>query len=241
MVGGLASAIVVATLVLLAVDGHPFGLLAAAAGAVIPFPLRGIAYLLGIPRPAGSPAEHPAGSPAERPAGSPAEHPAGSPAEHPAGSSERPAESRPRVSLGRPTWSYAHPSERGSTTGDPIAAAALATADYFAVQYGPGVEAEVKFALYARKTQQRPEQYFNPASAWKPDCQHCYLGLDQLHPAEDPNSAARARSHCRHGPHQTPNIRGPCETVREITVPATVNEITNVVVTEIIHAADAPD
>jgi hypothetical protein len=51
-VGGLVGAAVLALLVLLAVDGHPLALLAAAVGAVLPFPLRGIAYLLGIPRPA---------------------------------------------------------------------------------------------------------------------------------------------------------------------------------------------
>jgi hypothetical protein len=49
-VGGLVSAAVLALLVLLAVDGHPLALLAAAGGAVLPFPLRGIAYLLGVPR-----------------------------------------------------------------------------------------------------------------------------------------------------------------------------------------------
>lgn len=51
VVGGLVSAAVLALLVLLAVDGHPLPLLAAAVGAVLPFPLRGIAYLLGVPRP----------------------------------------------------------------------------------------------------------------------------------------------------------------------------------------------
>lgn len=48
-IGGLVGAVVLALLVLLAVDGHFVPLLAAAAGAVVPFPLRGIASLLGIP------------------------------------------------------------------------------------------------------------------------------------------------------------------------------------------------
>ncbi len=49
-VGGLVGAVVLALLVLLAVDGHPLPLLAAAVGAVLPLPLRSIAYLLGVPR-----------------------------------------------------------------------------------------------------------------------------------------------------------------------------------------------
>jgi hypothetical protein len=51
LMGGLVGAVVLALLVLLAVDGHPLPLLAAAVGALLPFPLRGVAYLLGIPRP----------------------------------------------------------------------------------------------------------------------------------------------------------------------------------------------
>jgi hypothetical protein len=50
-IGGLVGAVLLALLVLLAVDGHPLPLLAAAVGAVLPFPLRGTAYLLGVPRP----------------------------------------------------------------------------------------------------------------------------------------------------------------------------------------------
>jgi hypothetical protein len=50
-VGGLVGAALLALLVLLAVDGHPLPLLAAAVGAVLPFPLRGVAYVLGIPHP----------------------------------------------------------------------------------------------------------------------------------------------------------------------------------------------
>ena len=50
-VGGLVGAVVLALLVVLAVDGHPLPLLAAAVGALLPVPLRGIAYLLGVPRP----------------------------------------------------------------------------------------------------------------------------------------------------------------------------------------------
>jgi len=52
-VGCLVGAVVLALLALLAFDGHPLPLLAAAVGALLPFPLRGIACLLGVPRPAG--------------------------------------------------------------------------------------------------------------------------------------------------------------------------------------------
>jgi hypothetical protein len=52
VVGGLVSAAVLGLLALLAVDGHPLPLLAAAVGAVLPLPLQGMAYLLGVPRPA---------------------------------------------------------------------------------------------------------------------------------------------------------------------------------------------
>ena len=50
VVGGFAAAPVVLTLIVLAVDGHPLGVLAACVGALIPFPLRGLAYLLGVHR-----------------------------------------------------------------------------------------------------------------------------------------------------------------------------------------------
>ena len=50
-VGGLVGALVLALVALLAVDGHPLPLIAAAVGVILPLPLRSIAYLLGIPRP----------------------------------------------------------------------------------------------------------------------------------------------------------------------------------------------
>ena len=52
VVGGLISAALLVLLALLAVDGHPWALLATAVGCLVPFPLRGIAYLVGVPRPA---------------------------------------------------------------------------------------------------------------------------------------------------------------------------------------------
>jgi hypothetical protein len=51
VVGGLVGVVVLGLLVALAAGGHPLPLVAAAVGALLPFPLRGIAYLLGVPRP----------------------------------------------------------------------------------------------------------------------------------------------------------------------------------------------
>jgi len=51
VVGSLVGVVVLGLLVVLAAGGHPLPLLAAAVGALLPFPLRGIAYLLGVPRP----------------------------------------------------------------------------------------------------------------------------------------------------------------------------------------------
>jgi hypothetical protein len=52
--GILAAALVIATLVLLAADGHPEGLLAAAVCATVPVVLRGARHLLELVRPAGA-------------------------------------------------------------------------------------------------------------------------------------------------------------------------------------------
>ena len=52
--GILAAALVIATLVLLAVDGHPEGLLAAAVCATVPVMLRGARRLLDLARPTGA-------------------------------------------------------------------------------------------------------------------------------------------------------------------------------------------
>lgn len=49
-------------------------------------------------------------------------------------------------------------------TDDPVAAVARAAAGHLATQYGSGLAAEVESALYARRTEQRPEQYFDPVS-----------------------------------------------------------------------------
>ncbi len=48
--GILAAAVVLATLILLAVDGHPQGVLAAAVGATVPVMLRGARHLLELAR-----------------------------------------------------------------------------------------------------------------------------------------------------------------------------------------------
>jgi hypothetical protein len=213
--GGLASAVVLAVLVLLAVDGHPFGLLAAAVGFVIPFPLRGIAYLLGVPRPVQG---------RKQP-----------------GRSESPVQLRFQTSTDY--WRPAPPEDllapgisfnRSARTGDPIAAAAHATAGSLAVRYGPGVEAEVGSALQALSAQQRPEQYFDPATlgslvvsiarlAWT-----IYVDLRKRSPSPAPETVAReVRIQLREHGDETPT--------------AAADQITAIVVTEIIHAADIPD
>jgi hypothetical protein len=52
--GILAASLVLATLVLLAVDGHPEGVLVAAVGATVPVMLRGVRHLLELARSARS-------------------------------------------------------------------------------------------------------------------------------------------------------------------------------------------
>jgi hypothetical protein len=47
---------------------------------------------------------------------------------------------------------------------DPITAAARATAERLAAEYGPGLAADVDAALHARGTAQRPGRYLDPVS-----------------------------------------------------------------------------
>lgn len=47
---------------------------------------------------------------------------------------------------------------------DPIAAAARATARRMAADYGPGLSAEVEFALHTHHTGQRSNRYLDPVS-----------------------------------------------------------------------------
>lgn len=201
VVGGLASAVLVATLVLLAIHGHFFGLALPAVGALIPVLLRYIAYRLGVPRPASS---------RER-----LEKILMSAGFRPAPSAWAAWKARAR--------SY-------RLAKDPVAAAAQATAFNLAAEYGPGVEAEVESALRARQSQQQPEQYFDPISlgglivsiaslAWA-----TYASLRSQTPHPAPDVVAR-------------NVRIQLK-AHDAEAPASQGKLTEIVVAEIIRAAD---
>jgi hypothetical protein len=113
-------------------------------------------------------------------------------------------------------------------TGDPVAMAARAAAARLEGQHGPGLAADVEAALHARGAEQRPDRYFDPVSlgslivsiaslAWS-----IYLGLKQKTPKPAPDVLARA-------------VRVELRT-RGDAVIASQNEVTDVVVTEIIRA-----
>jgi hypothetical protein len=118
-------------------------------------------------------------------------------------------------------------------TDDPVAVAARATAASLANQHGPGLAADVEAALYARDTDHRPEQYFDPVSlgslivsiaslAWT-----IYTGLKKKTPQPAPDAFARA-------------IRVELRT-RGDTAEEHQDTITEVVATEIIRAASKHD
>ncbi len=115
-------------------------------------------------------------------------------------------------------------------TDDPVAATARAAAGQLAAQYGPGLAAEVEAALHARGTGHRPEQYFDPVSlgslivsiadlAWT-----IVAGLKTKTPNPAADVLARA-------------VRVELRT-RDDTAIASQDKVTDVVVTEIIQAAD---
>jgi hypothetical protein len=55
-------------------------------------------------------------------------------------------------------------SEHGPVTDSPVERAARSAARRLTAEHSPGTDAEVEAALYARGTQRRPEQYFDPIS-----------------------------------------------------------------------------
>jgi len=55
-------------------------------------------------------------------------------------------------------------SEQGIVIGDPVSRSARAAARRLATILGPELEAQVEAALYARGTNQRPNQYFDPTT-----------------------------------------------------------------------------
>jgi hypothetical protein len=117
------------------------------------------------------------------------------------------------------------------TMTDPIAAAARAAAAQLAAEHGPGLAAEVEAALHTRDSDQRPGQYLDPVSlgtlivaiaalAWT-------IYTDQRKKTPDPHPEAVARQvriqlrqHGQTSPHNT-------------------GQITEIVVTELLQAADS--
>jgi hypothetical protein len=112
---------------------------------------------------------------------------------------------------------------------DPVAAAARAAAGRLSDQHGPGLAADVEAALHTRDTGHRPDRYLDPVSlgslivsiaslAWT-----IYTGLKQKTPNPPPDVLSRAvRVELRaRGDHAA----------------SSQDQITDVVVTEIIRAA----
>lgn len=115
-------------------------------------------------------------------------------------------------------------------TDDPVDVVARAVAGRLSAQYGPSLAAEVEAALHVQRGEHRPEQYLNPVSlgslivsivslAWT-----IYTSMKDKTPNPEPNVLARA-------------IRVELRTHSDKAV-ASQDKITDVVVTEIIQAAD---
>jgi hypothetical protein len=114
-------------------------------------------------------------------------------------------------------------------TDDPVAVLARSAAGRLSTRYGPELVPEVEAALYTRGSEQRPGQYLDPVSlgslivgiaslAWS-----IYIGLKQKTPNPAPDVLARAvRDELR--------TRGNAAVEHQ-------NEVTDVVVTEIVRAA----
>ncbi len=114
-------------------------------------------------------------------------------------------------------------------TDDPVAAAARAAASHLATQHSPALVAQVESALHTRGSEQQPDQYFDPVSlgslivsiaslTWS-----IYVGLKQKTTNPAPDVLARA-------------VRVELRTRGNAT--ASQNEVTDIVVTEIIRTAD---
>jgi hypothetical protein len=113
---------------------------------------------------------------------------------------------------------------------DPVSAGARAAAERLASEYGPGLAADVEAALHTRGQEQRPDQFFDPISlgslivgiaslAWT-----VYTGLKKKKtPKPDPDVVART-------------VR--VELRKRDDTSTASPEITDVVVTEVIKAAE---
>jgi len=111
---------------------------------------------------------------------------------------------------------------------DPVADGARAAAERLAPGYGPGLAADVEAALHTREAEQRPERLFDPISlgslivsiatlAWT-----IYTDLKKKTPSPAPDVVART-------------VR--VELRKQSDTAAVPGEITDVIVTEVIKAA----
>jgi hypothetical protein len=115
---------------------------------------------------------------------------------------------------------------------DPISDGARAAAERLTPEYGPGLAADVEAALHTRGSEQRPERFFDPISlgalivsiatlAWT-----IYTDLKTKTPSPAPDVVARTvRVELRR---------------RGDTGPASSDQFTDVIVTEVIKAASDP-
>jgi hypothetical protein len=112
---------------------------------------------------------------------------------------------------------------------DPVADGARAAAERLTLDYGPGLAPDVEAALHARGPEQRPDQFFDPISlgalivsiatlAWT-----VYTDLKKETANPAPDVVART-------------VRVELRKM-DVTHPAS-QEITDVVVTEVLNAAD---
>jgi hypothetical protein len=122
------------------------------------------------------------------------------------------------------------PDSRRSPMSDPVSVGARAAAERLTPQYGPGLAADVEAALHTRGAEQRPERYFDPISlgalivsiaslAWT-----IYTDLKKKTPSPAPEVVART-------------VRVELGKRGDADLTAS-GQITDVVVTEVINAAD---
>ncbi len=112
---------------------------------------------------------------------------------------------------------------------DPVAAGARAAAERLTPAYGPGLAADVEAAVHARGQEQQPERYFDPISlgalivsiaalAWT-----VYTDLKKKTPSPAPEVVART-------------VRVELRKQGD-TAATSLGQVTDVVVTEVIKAA----
>jgi hypothetical protein len=115
---------------------------------------------------------------------------------------------------------------------DPIADGARAAAERLTSEYGPGLTADVETALHTRGLEERPERYFDPITLGALIVSIATLGWTIY-------TDLRKKA-----PHPAPDVVARTVRVelrkRGDTAPAS-QDVTDVVVTEVIKAADDTD